>query len=75
LDVSERRARRVLGQQRSAQRKVPCGPDDEGGLAEDLIKAAKHYGRYSYRRVTSLLQAAHWSPIHKRVRLSGGAWD
>ncbi len=67
LEVSERRVSHVLGQHRSTQRKVPCGADDEEALTDDIIALAKHYGRYGYRRVTALLQAAGWSVNHKRV--------
>jgi putative transposase len=45
LDVSERRVCRVLGQHRSAQRKVPCGADDEQALSEDIVVLAGQYGR------------------------------
>ena len=56
--VPERRACRVLGQHRSTQRKPPSRPDDEVALTADIIALATQYGRYGYRRITALLQAA-----------------
>ena len=67
LGVSERRACRVLGQHRSAQRKVPQGRSDEEQLTEDIIILAREYGRYGYRIVTDLLRNAGWHVNHKRV--------
>ena len=49
--VSERRACRVLGQHRSTQRHVPRGRADEERLVADMIKLARQYGHYGYRRV------------------------
>jgi transposase InsO family protein len=42
-------------------------PDDEAALREEIIALAKLYGRYGYRRITALLQAAGWGVNHKRV--------
>ena len=67
LGVSERRACRVLGQHRSTQRQVPTTPDDEAALTAEIIKLARQYGRYGYRRVTALLRPAGWWVNHKRV--------
>ena len=57
----------VLGPHRSTHRKVPCGADDEQQLTEDIIALAKQYGRYGYRRVTTLLRHAGWTVNPKRV--------
>ena len=65
--MSERFACRVLGQHRSTQRKAPVVPDDEAALREEMITLAKLYGRYGYRRITALPQAAGWVVNHKRV--------
>ena len=65
--MSERLACRVLGQHRSTQRKVPTTPDDEAALTAEIIKLARQYGRYGYRRVTVLLRPAGWWVNHKRV--------
>ena len=67
LGVSERLACRVLDQHRSTQRKAPSGPDDEAALREEMIRLAKLYGCYGYRRITALLHAAGWVVNHKRV--------
>jgi putative transposase len=67
LGVPERRACRVLGQHRSTQRKPPSAPDDEVALTADIVALATRYGRYGYRRITALLQAAGWVVNRKRV--------
>ncbi len=55
LDVSERRACKVLGQNRFTQRyEEKKDPFDEK-LRERVIYFAKLYGRYGYRKVTGLL--------------------
>jgi hypothetical protein len=61
ISVSELRVCRVLDQHRSTQRKLPCGLDDEQALTEDIIALAKQYGRYGYRRVTTMLRDAGWN--------------
>ncbi|OAN68289.1 transposase [Rhodobacteraceae bacterium EhC02] len=43
LGVSERRACRALGQNRSTQRKVQQGRADEERLTEDIIELADQY--------------------------------
>jgi transposase InsO family protein len=58
--VSERLACRVLGQHRSAQRKIPTTPDDEAALTADIIALATQYGRYGYRRIAAMLERAGW---------------
>jgi hypothetical protein len=67
LHVSERRACAALGQQRSTQRKVPRGRDDEQRLTADIIELARQYGRYGYRKVAELLRQAGWIINDKRV--------
>ena len=67
LSVSERRACAALGQHRSTQRKVPRGRHDEEQLTTDIIALARLYGRYGYRKITALLQAAGWLVNDKRV--------
>jgi putative transposase len=67
LDVSERRACRVLGQSRSTQRHRPMKRDDEDALTTRIAQLASCYGRYGYRRVTALLQHEGWRVNHKRV--------
>ena len=67
LDVPERQACRVLGQNRSTQRKRRRTADDEAALTQAVIALAKQYGRYGYRRITALLHAEDWACNHKRV--------
>ncbi len=78
--VKERLACRVLGQQRSTQRKAPKGRSDDAALRADIIELATQYGRYGYplagrrllaiaerRRITALLREAGWLVNVKRV--------
>jgi len=68
LEVSERRACKVLEQVRATQRRNPSPPSDEQQLTEDIISLATRYGRYGYRRITALLNNEHgWRVNHKRV--------
>ena len=67
LDVPERLACRVLGQNRSTQRKRRRTADDEAALTQAIVRLAKQYGRYGYRRITALLRAEGWACNHKRV--------
>ncbi|WP_170574689.1 IS3 family transposase [Ruegeria atlantica] len=67
LNVSERRACRVLGQHRSTQRRVPQGRADEDRLVADMIELARQYGRYGYRRIAALLREAGWSVSDGRI--------
>ena len=67
LDVSERRACRVLNQARSTHRHRPVIPDDEPRLVARLIELATLYGRYGYRRITGLLRGEGWTVNHKRI--------
>ncbi len=65
--VSERRACRVLGQSRSTQRRKPYVPDDEPRLVQDMVRLATQYGRYGYRRITTMLRGEGWQVNHKRI--------
>ena len=67
LGVTERRACAALGQSRGLQRKEPKRPDDEERLTADIIRLAKPYGRYGYKRITALLRVEGWVVNHKRV--------
>ena len=66
LDVSERRACRVIGQPRTTQRYDKRVPDDEHLLREQVLRLASEYGRYGYRRVTAMLRNQGWVVNHKR---------
>ena len=67
FSVSERLACRVLGQHRSTQRKAPKGRADDAALTAEIVALATQYGRYGYRRITAMLQAAGWAVNVKRV--------
>ncbi len=67
LDVSQRRACRVLGQPRSTQRRQPHVPGDEARLVTRMEELASQYGRYGYRRITAMLRIEGWRVNHKRV--------
>lgn len=43
-------------------------PADEDALTRAIITLASEYGRYGYRRVTALLQAAGWQVGKDRVQ-------
>lgn len=65
--MCERRACRVLGQQRSTQRKTAKTQDDEAALTADITALALQYGRYGYRRIMAMLHKAGWIVNVKRV--------
>ncbi len=67
MDISERRACRVLQQPRSTQRYPKVIPEDEYLLRAKVIELASAYGRYGYRRVTALLRNQGWIVNHKRI--------
>ena len=67
LCVSERRSSRVIGQHRSTQCKRPQEKVDEELLTGDMIKLAREYGRYGYRRIAVLLKNTGWQGNAKRV--------
>jgi transposase InsO family protein len=56
-----------LGQHRSVQRYAARRRPDEEALTAEIVGLASAYGRYGYRRVTSLLRAAGWRVNAKRV--------
>ena len=64
---SERRICRALGIQRSSIRYLPQPRSDEAPLRASVLRLASQYGRYGYRRITSLLQKAGWSVGVDRV--------
>jgi len=67
LSVSERRACQVLGQARATQRYEPEIIEAKVRLRARTIELASQYGRYGYRRVTSLLQSEGWRVGPKRI--------
>jgi transposase InsO family protein len=67
LPISERRACAVVGQPRATQRRAPKVRDDEAALTEAIVRLAKQFGRYGYRRVRQLLVDEGWRVSVKRV--------
>lgn len=67
LNVSERRACKVLGQPRAVQRHTPQVRDDEDALTGRIIELAGVYGRYGTPRITAMLHEEGWTVNHKRV--------
>ena len=55
------------GTVRTTQRRQPKIRSDEKRLTAAIIRLAKRYGRYGYRRVTVLLRAEGWKVNVKRV--------
>ena len=57
-----------MGQSRSTQRYKESKKDDEVLLVRDMINLVRQYGRYGYRRITTLLREDGWARLnHKRV--------
>ncbi len=64
----ERRTCQVLGQARSTQRYLSRKKVKyEDALRLAIIRLAKQYGRYGYRKITALLRIEGWSVNHKKV--------
>ena len=57
----------MLEQPRSTQRQEPAIRTDEEPLKERIVALACEYGRYGYRRVTTMLKDEGWRVNHKRV--------
>ena len=49
------------------ERRKPKTRDDEAALTEAIVRLAKQYGRYGYRRVRQLLVDDGWRVSVKRV--------
>ena len=64
--VSERRACKLLGMDRSSYRYEPL-PDEDGKLREDLIALARQKPRFGYRRLGALLARRGHKVNHKRL--------
>jgi transposase InsO family protein len=67
LGVPERRACRVLDQDRSTQRYSMKTTSFDRAVRQRVIDLATQYGRYGYRRITELLKREGWPVNHKRV--------
>jgi putative transposase len=56
-----------MGQSRSTQRYEPIIKADEEVVRGEIVRLAREYGRYGYRRITALLRWEGWPINHKRV--------
>ncbi|MEM7236825.1 MAG: IS3 family transposase [Pseudomonadota bacterium] len=56
----------MIGLARSSLHYLPIRTDDEE-LRLALIRLAKQYGRYGYRKITELLRIEGWKINHERV--------
>jgi putative transposase len=66
--ASERRACRVPGQQRSAQRQPPKkATEEEGRLVARMLELVRKHPRFGYRRIWALLRREGWRVNRKRV--------
>jgi putative transposase len=68
LGISERRACRFAGQNRSTQRHCPQAVEDDAALRRALREVAKDHPRWGYRRAHAHLLAEGWSVNRKRVQ-------
>ena len=64
--TSERRTCQVLGIARSTLR-YQALPQNDDGLRLALIRLAKQYGRYGYRKIAKLLRIEGWCVNNKKV--------
>ena len=66
--VSQRRACRVLGQQRSTQRQQPRpAKEGEQRLVMRMLELVRKHPRFGYRRIWALLRREGWRVNRKRV--------
>lgn len=68
LEVSERRACRVIGQARSTQRYEARKRDKDGRLRKRLRELSRQHPRYGYRRAWALLRREGWRVNRKKVQ-------
>ena len=57
----------TTGLARSAQRYSSTVKNDDEGLRLAIIRLAKQYGRYGYRKITQLLRMEGWGVITRRL--------
>lgn len=67
LNTSERRTCKVIGLARSTFHYKAVPPRDDETLRLAMIRLAKQYGRYGYRKIAELLRIEGWPVNHKRV--------
>ena len=66
--LSERHACRIVDQPRGTQRYTAIVRADEDALTGAIIALGSKYGRYGYRRITSLLRTSGWQVGCDRVQ-------
>jgi transposase InsO family protein len=67
LEVSERRACKVIGQPRSTQRYAAKTREKDKPLVKRMLELVRSHPRYGYRRVWALLRAEGFRVNRKRV--------
>lgn len=67
LDMSQRRACRVLAQARSTQRRQARPKDDEVMLVKRMRELVSQRSRFGYRRIAALLRREGWLANNKRI--------
>ena len=67
IGSSERQTCKALGIARSTQRYKAAEQKADDSLRLALIRLAKKYGRYGYRKITELLRIEGWKVNHKKV--------
>ena len=67
IGTSERRTCETVGVPRSTQRYKVRQQNDDDNLRLALIRLAKQYGRYGYRKIAALLRVEGWKVNHKKV--------
>ena len=67
LGTSERRTCRIIGVARSSLQYKTANKQSDEGLRFALIRLAKQYGRYGYRKIAELLRIEGWKVNHKKV--------
>ena len=68
IGSSERQTCKAIGVSRSTQRyKAAQAKGDDDNLRLALIRLAKQYGRYGYRKIYELLRIEGWTINHKKV--------
>lgn len=65
LGTSERRTCKTIGVARTTQHYKPVDTGNEEALRLALIRLAKQYGRYGYRKIAALLRVEGWQVNHK----------
>ena len=67
LATSGRRTCKTIGIARSTYQYEAAPKDDDENLRLALIRLAKQYGRYGYRKIAALLRVGGWQVNHKKV--------